>query len=272
MADIAHSADHQCPNCGHKLAGAFCANCGQAAHDGHPPTIGHFLHDLLHESLHVDGTIFRTLKALFLQPGKLTEEYWAGHIVSWIRPIRLFLVVAALHLLISTGIGPLNFKVGVNRSPHGDLAFSFTSNGGVTKLPAGSVPVPEATRREFLEKFEKVYHEVRYLSVLIFALAVWLLYRREQPYFVANLILALHFFSFWYALAIVANLGARWQEILQDLSFLTPVYLFLMLRHLFHERWYVRLGKTVLLYGFLLATELSLVLAAGSWASRGAHQ
>lgn len=269
MTELAHSAGHQCRNCGHKLAGAYCSNCGQAEHDGHSPTLGHFLHDLLHEELHVDGTIFRTLKALFLQPGKLTEEYWAGHVVSWIRPIRIFLVVAALHLLISTGVGPLNFKVDVSTSAHGKLHFNISSAGGVTEIPAGNVRVPEAQRLEFLEKFEGAYHEIRYLSVLMFAFAVWLLYRRKKPYFVASLILALHFFSFWYALAIVADLGGRWQEILRDISFLAPVYLYLALRRLFDERWYVRLAKTVLLYAFLMATELGLGIVAGLLAARG---
>jgi uncharacterized protein DUF3667 len=265
MAELAHSADHQCRNCGHKLTGPYCAACGQAAHDGHPPTLRHFLHDLLHESMHVDGTIFRTLKALFIQPGKLTEEYWAGHIVSWIRPIRIFLVIAALHLLISTGVGPLNFRVSVIRTAHGDLHLSV-SGGGAVDAPAGSAPVPEAERRKLLGKFEAAYHEIRYLSVLLFALGVWLAYRRKQPYFVNNLILSLHFYSFWYALAIVADLAARWHVFLRDLSFLAPLYLFLALGHLFHERWYVRLGKTILLSAFLLAIELGLGLAAGWWA------
>ena len=61
-------ANLMCPNCGRELTGRFCADCGQAEHDGHPPTIRHFLHDLAHEFLHVDGRIFLTLKALFLDP------------------------------------------------------------------------------------------------------------------------------------------------------------------------------------------------------------
>jgi hypothetical protein len=50
-----------------------------------------------------------------------------------------------------------------------------------------------------------------------------------------------------------------------DLSFVAPVYLFLMLRFLFHERWYVVVVKTLALYVFLIAVELALGIAAGSW-------
>jgi hypothetical protein len=219
----------------------------------------------------VDGTIFRTLKALFLQPGKLTEEYWSGHVVSWIRPIRLFLIVAALLLLASTGVGPLNFKLAVTRSPHGDVHLSVTNNGAVLNAPAGSVAVPESERREVLEKFEAAYHEIRYFSVLIFAFGVWLLYRRRQPNFAASLILSLHFYSFWYALAIVADLAGRWQTNLRDLIFIAPVYLFLTLGRLFHERWFVRALKTIALWVFLMVIELGLGIAAGWWASPGAR-
>jgi hypothetical protein len=184
MADTAHAAELLCRNCGHSLSGAYCAACGQAEHDGHPPTLGHFIHDLVHEFLHVDGTIFRTLKALFFQPGKLTEEYWAGHIVSWVRPVRIFLIVVALHLLISTGVGPLNFQLVATKSPAGDLHLSVANGGKVPDMPKGNVPVTAEQHREFFEKFEKAYALIRYSSVLLFALAAWLLYRRQQPYFV----------------------------------------------------------------------------------------
>lgn len=268
MAEPAHSADHKCRNCGHQLTGPYCAACGQAAHDGHPPTIGHFAHDLVHEFLHVDGTIFRTIKALFLQPGKLTEEYWAGHLVPWIRPIRIFLIVVALHLLVSTGVGPLNYQLQLTRKPSGELNFAFGTNPSGNSIPAGSTPVPETERREFFEKFGHAYAAIRYTSVLAFAFASWLLYRKRQPYFVSHLIAGLHFYSFWYAFAILVSVPARWSPAWNVLSSLTLVYLFLFLRRLYNERWYILIAKTILLYAFLLAVELGLGLAAGWWVWR----
>lgn len=259
-----------CRNCGHALSGAYCSNCGQAEHDGHPPTIGHFFHDLVHEILHVDGTIFRTLKALFFQPGKLTEEYWSGRVVSWIRPVRLFLIVIALHLLISTGVGPLNYQLALERKPNGSLHFSVGTDGQVVNTRAGDTPVPEAERREFFEKFGHVYAAIRYTSVLAFALASWLLYRRRQPYFVSHLIAGLHFYSFWYAFAMLVSLAARWSPEWNKLMALTVLYLYLALGRLYRERWYARIWKTIVLYVFLLAVELGLGIAAGAWVARQA--
>ena len=136
--------------CGAALTGEYCAACGQAEHDGHPPTIAHFAHDLTHEFIHVDGKIFNTLKALFFQPGRLTQEYWAGHIVSWVRPICIFLIIAGLHLLLSSGVGPLNFRVQLERSPDGKTLSVNINNG--TRLrpqPAGYTPVEERKAASF---------------------------------------------------------------------------------------------------------------------------
>jgi predicted amidophosphoribosyltransferase len=53
-----------CPNCRARLADRYCSRCGQARHDGDPPTIQHFFHDLTHEILYIDGKIGRTVTAL----------------------------------------------------------------------------------------------------------------------------------------------------------------------------------------------------------------
>lgn len=274
MHESPPAIDHTCRNCGQLLTGAFCASCGQAARDGHAPTVAHFTHDLLHEFLHVDGTIFRTLKALFFQPGKLTEEYWAGRVASWVRPVRIFLVVVALHLLVSTGVGPLNYQLLAERSSNGELHLTFGSNvgraSGQTAAP-GATPrtaVPEEERAKIFERFQHYYARIRYTSVLAFTLASWALYRRRQPNVVSHLIAGLHFYSFWYALALLLNVAARLNPIANALSFYSVVYLFLMLRRLFRESWYMGALKTLLLFGFLAVVELGLGIAAGKLASQ----
>ncbi len=268
MADVVHPASHNCRNCGGVLTGPYCAACGQAEHDGHPPTLQHFTHDLVHEFLHVDGTIFRTVKALFFQPGRLTEEYLSGHVIRFLRPVRIFLIVVALHLLISTGVGPLNYQLLVEKKPNGDLNFSFGTNVKTAAGQNGRTPVPEAERREFFEKFGHEYSAIRYASVLAFALASWLLYRKRQPYFASHLIAGLHFYSFWYAFAILVSLPARLNPSWNAASLLSAIYLYLLLGRLYGESWYLRAAKTVALWGFLLITELALGLAAGAWTAR----
>lgn len=275
---IAHPARGRCRNCGQLLHGPYCAACGQPERDGHPPTVRHFLHDLFHEFLHVDGKIFRTLGALLFQPGKLTEEYWAGRVISWVRPIRIFLVMIFLHALISPGEGPLNHQILLDQSSGEGLRVNIASGVIASEAIPSYMPwyaeqaedtlASDADREKFSHEFEKTYAVIRYSSVLLFALAARLLYRRQQPYFVNHLIGGLHFYSFWYALAIVASLPARLNPFWNNLSVFAGLYLFMALGRLFHERWYVRLAKTVTLYLFVHLTELGLGYAAARWIER----
>jgi hypothetical protein len=78
-----------CQNCGSPLYGEHCYACGQ-------PTRGlvrHFssiLGDILDTLFNIDGRIVRTLPALLFKPGFLSREYFAGHRVRYVSPVRLF--------------------------------------------------------------------------------------------------------------------------------------------------------------------------------------
>ena len=268
MALMAPTSLKTCRNCGNVLTGAYCAACGQPERDGHPPTIGHFFHDLIHEFAHVDGKIFRTLQALFFQPGKLTEEYWAGRVYSWVRPIRVFLIIVALQALVSSGQGPLNHQVRVDRSATGDLSVNIASDLLRFEDKEEHMPASEQELSQFSHEFEKVYGRVRYSSVLVFAVLSWLIYRRQEPYFVRHLVAGLHFYSLWYAVALLAGLPARVDPVWNDLTLLSAIYLFFALRRLFRERWYVTMAKTAALYSFVFVTELGLGYAVAKWIER----
>src|SRR3982751_1991964 len=86
-----------CYNCGVLLNGAFCAACGQKAQPLDPP-VHHFLHELSHELLHLDGKIVRSTTTLLTRPGVLTRDYFAGKRVRWVSPIRLYLVFSAVYI------------------------------------------------------------------------------------------------------------------------------------------------------------------------------
>lgn len=230
------------------------------------------MHDLVHEVAHVDGKILRTLKALLFAPGLLTSEYWQGRVVSWIRPIRIFLVAAAIHLFFATGIGPVNFHVSIERAPNGDRHISVSSRADAGLHKDGFVAEERHLQEELLEQFAHTYNAVRYLSPLLFAFASWVLSRRQQPYPVSHLILALHFYSFWYVLATAAGLLARalpvLQPALQGLLIGSFVYLALSLRRIFGQSWLLTATKTLVLSALLLAIEGGLAFGAIIYAER----
>ena len=91
----------RCQNCNAVLLGRFCANCSQAA-DVHVPSTRELLHDLLEGLTHSDSRLWQTLKYLWFQPGKLTQEFVAGRRVAYLPPFRLYLVLSVIFFLLAS--------------------------------------------------------------------------------------------------------------------------------------------------------------------------
>ncbi len=263
------STDQQleCLNCGTPLLGQFCSHCGQASHEGRHPTIAHFGHELVHEFVHVDGKIFRTLKALLFQPGLLTQEYWQGRITPWIRPLRIFLVVVALNLLIvHDKVGPMNFQVGVYRDSKGQRDVEINSTGSAPSRRKDLVAAPEHDRHEFEASFRTAYSSIRYFSVILYAAGAWLLFRRRQKFFVNQLVASFHIYSFWY---LMAAAGGRFDLLHVPSAILVVLYLFLSIRRLYGHGWLKSVLQTALLASWLGLIELVLAFAAALMVEHG---
>lgn len=123
-----------CRNCGETLPdGAFfCPKCSQKVSDGRVP-LRELWYDFIESFLNFDAKIFRTIRDLFI-PGKLTIEYFKGRHISYIPPVRIFLMMAVFHFAI---LGFSGFD-GVN--------FNFTENKGDLRRAAYQL--------EFMEKLD----------------------------------------------------------------------------------------------------------------------
>ncbi|HSN46630.1 MAG TPA: DUF3667 domain-containing protein [Casimicrobiaceae bacterium] len=82
-----------CRNCGAAAPGRYCPACGQET-ALELPTAGAFLREAAGRYVALDGRLARTLFHLLFRPGFLTNEYFAGRRKRYIRPARLFLVLA----------------------------------------------------------------------------------------------------------------------------------------------------------------------------------
>jgi hypothetical protein len=82
-----------CPNCGVAVLGPYCPQCGQETTIA-LPSARTFLRDAAGRYVALDGRTWRTLFGLFFRPGFLTREYLAGRRRRYLRPGRLFLVLA----------------------------------------------------------------------------------------------------------------------------------------------------------------------------------
>lgn len=96
-----------CANCGAPMYGPFCYACGQPE-KGMIRHLASVMADIADTLFNVDSRIFRTLPALFLRPGFLTNEYFAGRRTRYVTPFRLFFflcLIAFFAIQFGTSIG-----------------------------------------------------------------------------------------------------------------------------------------------------------------------
>lgn len=138
-AEVAVEAPAACANCSAVLAGEYCHDCGQFAHN----PLGSFKHaveDVFESFWHLDGRIFRTLRNLFL-PGRVAGEYMAGHRVRYIPPLRLFVILSLLTFFVGKLVLHVEPDINIGGEP-------------VTFQAADSIAEVEARRDALLAELE----------------------------------------------------------------------------------------------------------------------
>ncbi|MEO5578241.1 MAG: DUF3667 domain-containing protein [Sphingomicrobium sp.] len=83
-----------CLNCGARLAGSFCAACGQKSRVHR--SLATFLHDMIQGLFNFEGKIWRTLPLLVWRPGEMTRRYVDGQRARFISPVALYLFTVFL--------------------------------------------------------------------------------------------------------------------------------------------------------------------------------
>jgi hypothetical protein len=145
-----------CENCGAVLQGPFCHQCGQPE----KTPIRNLLalsNDAFDYLFDVDARVWRTLVSLFFRPGRLTDLYLRGQRMSFVRPLRVYLVTSALLFVVVTSMSELGgIKVGdtgdivvIDGNPGGDPAALDRRNeeprAGESQSPVATLAPPADT-------------------------------------------------------------------------------------------------------------------------------
>ncbi|HST60627.1 MAG TPA: DUF3667 domain-containing protein [Longimicrobium sp.] len=242
-----------CENCGAVLAGPFCHACGQAAE---PPTrsVRAFANQAATDLTNLDGRIPRTLGLLLARPGRLTREYLAGRRVRYTQPLQVYLGCAAAFFFVNAYRPFLTFN------PRTSAITSSLSAAGVSGNLDASTRASLAARGISLEQFRGQFEAATtgYLpafligSVLLFAVAVQLAFRRERRGYLEHAVFALHWSAFFLLLMIVDRLlpqhpgGPGPAD--RVVALVAVVYLGLALKHVYAESWLATGIKTLLLF------------------------
>ncbi len=100
------AADHQekpyesCLNCGTRLRGQYCGNCGQRA-ASRLISVWELLKDAFGDLFELDSRLWRTLIPLTIRPGQLTRDYLRGRRARYMPPFRMYLVLSIVFFLIA---------------------------------------------------------------------------------------------------------------------------------------------------------------------------
>ena len=93
----------KCLNCETELTGRYCHACGQEFSNQHR-SILHLAYEAVEGLFHIDGRLWRTIPALFVEPGKLSRDYFDGKRARHVPPFRTFLISLLLFILSAEGV------------------------------------------------------------------------------------------------------------------------------------------------------------------------
>jgi hypothetical protein len=120
----AHAPSH-CENCATLLQGQFCHQCGQSVHNP-LRNFGHAIEEFFETFWHLDGRVFHTLRDLMIPPGLVANRYLTGHRISYVAPLRLFVVMSVLAFVVTQ----ITYQV-IGHATAGNTS-NQTSNDGIS--------------------------------------------------------------------------------------------------------------------------------------------
>ena len=93
----------ECPNCFPESE--YCPTCGEKRFDRKELSLKKLVAGLTEEFADLDSKLIKTLYLLTFRPGFLTLEFSRGVRVPYIKPLRLFIVIAVVNFL-AFGLSP----------------------------------------------------------------------------------------------------------------------------------------------------------------------
>ena len=278
-----------CLNCGAPLGEPrprFCGACGQETHV-RAPRLGEFLQQFGGAYFATEGALWRTLGLLLFKPGELTARYLAGRRKHYVLPLRLYLSISLVVLLLVRVLG--SGAVQVNTEDTAAVArenqnLTITLGQGKAGLRDGvfyceSLPswVCKRVQRRIDIDPRKMTSEVEaikdsflanlggamFLLLPSFALALKIVYWNRRLRYAEHLVFALHVHSFWFLAMVLPMLQVGWLTTLTLVA--VPVYTWLALRRVYGGRWWprvLRAGLVALVYLVVLGLA---VAGVGLW-------
>lgn len=219
----------RCRNCDTPLAGRWCHACGQKRFEHDDRRLTHLLRQLVEAATDLDSRFWRSLRALLLEPGRLSRDYLDGRRQRWMSPVTLFLLASLLYF-VAPGLSdfelpfadqvPGRLRVELHPQPAAlddALRARMEAAGGQWHSPwtaalvearvaerdaAARAADPSAryTLRDYARAYDARVGEVSKLLVAVhlplIAAVLALLFARRRLLFAEHVVVATHLFAF----------------------------------------------------------------------------
>lgn len=227
----------ECPNCGARVDGKFCAACGQ---DNNVSVVGfhRLIGDFIRDFFNFDSRLFNSIWPLLAKPGFLTVEYLAGRRATYLPPVRmtLFLSIVFFGLVAWQADGAMAVRMtgpspaastGTSTDPAANsrlfsLEFGDNDRIELTAAESGWLKSIEDRssanlhrlgkdgeyQREVLQKAIGYLPMMMFMLLPVFAFILKILHLRSGRYYVEHLIHSMHVHAFnFLTLSVIVGLS-----------------------------------------------------------------
>ena len=277
----------QCLNCGQPFAHPlphFCPHCGQESRV-RPPRMGEFLQQLGGAYFSTEGALWRTLKLLLLKPGELTRQYLNGRRKHYVLPLRLYLTISLITLLLVRLAGSIDLEL----APNDQAGLSMATRNLVINMSSGKAGLhngvffcenlPDWVCKRFKRRLDidpkamasdMGVMKDRFLSnlggtmfVLLPTFALWLklVYFGRRMYYTEHLVFALHIHAFWF-LALAVSLSGTWL-LTAPAVLAVPIYTLMAMKRVYGGRFWPRLLRAGVVSALYLMVMTAAITAVG---------
>lgn len=272
-----------CANCGEPFASpppAFCPACGQESRV-RAPTLGEFIQQFGGAYFSTEGALWRTLKLLLLKPGELTRQYLAGRRKHYVLPLRLYLTISLVTILLLRLVAGTDAELGLpadldlRQGEYALLAIDGDTGAGLKdgvfycrgmpawfckRLERRLDTDPKGLQREadaLSGRFIGNLGGAMFLMVPLFALLQKLVHWNRRLRYTEHLVFALHLHAFWFICLLLTLLPVP--GMVTVATVLVPLYALAALKRVYGGRWpwrWLRAAAVSLAYAVALAFVL----------------
>jgi hypothetical protein len=286
-AMVGEPAPVACPNCGHAFTQPvppFCPQCGQEGRV-RAPRLAEFVQQLGGAYFSTEGALWRTLKLLLLKPGELTRQYLAGRRKHYVLPLRLYLTISLVTLLLVRLAGSVDLEI----EPSAPAEVSKATNNLVINMGSGQAGLregvffcenlpawvckrfkrrinidPKAMASEvsvIKERFLGNLGGTMFVLLPTFALWLKLVYFRRKMYYTEHLVFALHVHAFWFLALALTLSGSGLLTVPAVLA--VPVYTLMAMKRVYGGRFWPRLLRAAVVSALYLVVMTAAIVGVG---------